>query len=323
MNNDYDLIVVGTGFASSFFLKNYLKSQPENRKILVLERGEFFPHAKRLAEKKGEIDLAIKKAGKTYNTDSDKIWVFDPNFGGSSNCWTGCVPRFMPNDFRMNSKYGVGADWPISYDDLSEYYNQVEEVMKIGGPINTPFPRNKKYPLPPQTLSSVDKILQREYGDLYISQPAARATKTVDGRNACCTSAVCDVCPVNAKFTIENGFAQLYKDKRITLKYKSQVIGLTTTSDIAKEVNYIENGKTKKAKGETIVLGANGIFNAHILLNSGDDNPLTGVGLSEQVGVFARLYYNGLDNLGGSSIITANGYMMYDGEHRKDYAGCI
>lgn len=323
METSYDLIVVGTGFASSFFLNNYLKTQGANTKVLVLERGNFYPHSNRLAEKRGEVNLAIKKAGKTYRTNSDKIWVFDPNFGGSSNCWTGCTPRFLPNDLKLKSIYGVGADWPISYEEISPYYDQVEEIMKIAGPEETPFPKTTKYPLPPQKLSTVDKILQEKYGPLYISQPTARASVAVNGRGACCTSAVCDVCPVNSKFTIENGVGNIYKDSRVTLKYNCQVIGLKTVTNTAQSIEYIEDNITKTAKSDTFVLGANGVFNAHILLNSGDDNPLTGAGITEQVGVFARLYYKDLDNLGGSSIITANGYMMYDGEHRKEHAGCL
>ncbi|MGB3777517.1 MAG: GMC oxidoreductase, partial [Tunicatimonas sp.] len=33
--------------------------------------------------------------------------------------------------------------------------------------------------------------------------------------------------------------------------------------------------------------------------------------------------YDGLSNVGGGSIIPANGYMMYDGDHRKERAGCL
>ena len=290
---------------------------------MVLERGKFYPHNKRLAEKRGEVNLTIKKAGKTYLTNSEKIWVFDPNFGGSSNCWTGCTPRFLPNDLKLKSTYNIGSDWPISYEDISPYYDRVEEIMQIAGPEATPFPKNNKYPLPPQKLSTIDKILQDKYGSLYISQPTARASMPINGRNGCCTSAVCDVCPVNSKFTIENGMGNIYEDNRVNLKYDCQVIGMKTGSDTANSVEYLENGVAKSAKADTYVLGANGVFNAHILLNSGDDNPLTGAGITEQVGVFARLYYQDLDNLGGSSIITANGYMMYDGAHRKDHAGCL
>jgi len=323
MESNYDLILVGTGFASSFFLKKFLDTHGANMKVLVLERGQFFPHSQRLAEKRGEVNLAITKAGKTYNSASDKIWVFDPNFGGSSNCWTGCTPRFMPNDFQLRSKYNVGVDWPLKYDDISPYYDEVEAIMQIAGPTVTPFPKSKGYPLPPQKLSTVDKKLQEKYGALYISQPTARASIATQGRNGCCTSTVCDNCPVNSKFTIENGLKSIYSDPRVTLKYNCQAIGLDTTSNMAKSITYLEGNEQKKAFGDTFVLGANGVFNAHILLNSGDTNPKTGAGISEQVGVFARLYYKDLDNLGGSSIITANGYMMYDGEHRKEHAGCL
>lgn len=323
MSDEFDLIVVGTGFASSFFLKNYLEHAGQNAKVLVLERGKFHPYTERLALKRGEEKVNIRKAGKTYTTDEGKIWVFDPNFGGSSNCWTGCTPRFLPNDFKLKTLYGVGQDWPISYNDLEDYYDQVEQIMAISGPKETPFPRKGEYPLPPHQLSTVDELLHSRYGNLYISQPTARASRAVNGRGACCSSAVCDLCPVNAKFTIENGLGYLYDDPRITLRYNAQVIGLDTQQGVAKSVHYIEDGKEHKVKGGTVALGANAIFNAHILLNSGDTNPNTGTGICEQLGVFARLYYNDLDNVGGSSIISANGYMMYDGDHRKEHAGCL
>src|SRR5882672_3933346 len=35
----FDVIVVGTGFASSFFLKRYLEHAPSAARVLVLERG--------------------------------------------------------------------------------------------------------------------------------------------------------------------------------------------------------------------------------------------------------------------------------------------
>ena len=107
------------------------------------------------------------------------------------------------------------------------------------------------------------------------------------------------------------------------MQYGCQVIGLETSTDNAKAVTYLQEGEEKKISAETFALGANAVFNAHILLNSGDDNQNTGTGICEQVGRFARFYYDGLDNLGGGSIITANGYMMYDGEHRRDHAAAI
>ncbi len=322
-STQYDFIFVGTSFASSFFLKKALEILGPSSKILVLERGRRYPHSDRLRSKIDNSPLGNTGAAETYKSSSDKIWVFDPSFGGSSNCWTGCTPRFMPSDFKLYSRYGVGNDFPISYEDLLPFYEEAEEIMQIAGPAETPWPMDRPYHQPPQVLSTVDILLNKKYGNQYISQPTARATESIGARGKCCTSAVCNVCPVNSKYTIENSLSHLYDDPRVTLKYDAQVIYINTRGNLADEVVYLQDGKEQAAKCDTVVLGANAVFNPHILLNSGDTNTLTGAGISEQVGRFVRVYYNGLKNVGGSSIITANGFMMYDGDHRKSRAGCL
>ncbi|MFT3948646.1 MAG: GMC oxidoreductase [Agriterribacter sp.] len=279
---------------------------------------------KRRRQKISEEYINIRHYSNTYEYENTgKDWVFDPNFGGSSNCWTGCTPRFMPNDFRMKTLYGVGQDWPITYRDIEPYYEQVEEIMMMGGPKITPFPRRKPYPLPPQKLSTVDKLLQERYNELYISQPTARATVPVGNRNGCCSSTVCELCPVDSKFTIENTLSQIYKDPRVTLKYNAQAYNLFIQNNVVKGLIYKQDGKDYEVYGDIIALGANAIFNAHILLAAGDSSYFTGRGLADQRGTFTTFYFDSLDNLGGSSSITANGYMLYDGVFRKDYSGCI
>ncbi len=317
----YDLILVGTSFASSFFLKKFLENAPPSAKVLAIERGKLFSHSDRLKVKRGEMPPPAWQ--ETYLSKSDKPWTFDPNFGGSSNCWAGCTPRFMPNDFKMNSTYGIGVDWPISYEDIDDYYYEVEDIMSISGPDVTPFPRKKSYPLPTHALSTVDRVMQKHYGELYISQPAARASRAVGNRGACCSSIVCDVCPVNSKFTIENTLKYLYEDPRVTLIDGSQAYALKIENNVAKSVMVRKAGKDLEFHAETIALGANPIFNSHILLNSGDTLDWTGAGLSDQVGTYAKVYLDDLENVGGSSLITANGYMFYDIPERNKYAGCL
>jgi len=324
----YDLIIVGTGFASSFFLKKYLEKSSGDKRVLVLERGILYPHSERLKFERNEEQAEQYKNRVGYdqtfqNGDNKKPWIFDPNFGGSSNCWTGCTPRFLPNDFKIKSLYGVGQDWPISYDELEPYYTEVEDFMMIAGPMVTPFPKSKPYPLPQQTLSTFDNLLHEKYKELYISQPTARATMPTGKRNACCTSAVCGLCPVNSKFTIENSLDYVYSDPRVTIKYSAQVYDLRTENNQIKALVYKQNGRDYEIEAETFALGANPIFNAHILLNAGDTNKKTGKGLCEQRGTYVQLLLKDLDNVGGSSIITANGFMLYDGEHRKSEAACI
>lgn len=327
IDTSYDLVVVGSSFASTFFLKKYLAKAPLTARVLVLERGHLFPHAERLKEKRGEHTAF---AGvNTPNTDTyinntpDKEWVFQSGFGGSSNCWTGCTPRFMPADFRMKTLYGIANDWPLQYDDLDDYYTEVEDAMSISGSDYTPFPRKKPYPQPPHLFTTVDQILHNKYGNLYFHQPTARARIAVNGRGSCCASSTCAVCPVNAKFTIENSNLNVYEDARVDLQMGSQVWGLELTNSNVSKIYFIKDRKEQQVSGEVFALGANAIFNAHILLNSGDTNPFTGKGLGEQIGLEARVFLDNLECVGGSTWVNAMGYMLYDGDHRKDAAACL
>ncbi|MBX2971063.1 MAG: GMC family oxidoreductase [Cyclobacteriaceae bacterium] len=324
---NYDLIVVGTSFASTFFLKKYLEKSPDSVKVLVLERGKFEPHAERISRAKkmalGEVGFISGTSSGAYeNNNPAKPWIFDPSFGGNSNCWTGCTPRFMPSDFELKTRFGVGIDWPISYADLEPYMCEAEEIMSIAGPANTPYPMSRPYPLPPHQVTAADKLLEKRYAEYYISQPTARASKP-GARNACCNSSICHLCPVSAKFTIENGLHDVYKDPRITLQFETQVLSLDVAGGLVTGVNAEQRGEQITLKGSAVALGANAIFNAHILLNSGDDNTHTGRHLSEQVGYYGYVHLDGLDNVGGSTIITANGFMLYDLPSRKDAAACL
>jgi choline dehydrogenase-like flavoprotein len=127
--------------------------------VLVLERVERVSHSARLASKREEklvVDPFAAEKRLFDNPNPRKDWAFSLAFGGSSNCWWACTPRFLPSDFRMRSKYGVGEDWPISYVDLQPYYEEVEEIFDVSGPRKTPFPKRIPYPQPPHILTTVD-----------------------------------------------------------------------------------------------------------------------------------------------------------------------
>lgn len=326
-HDHYDLVIVGTGFSSTFFLKKYLSKTKGDKKVLVLEKGHFYPQAERLKVKKG-LASEYEKYDEPWqdnikNLSKFKEWPFTTAYGGSSNCWWGCTPRFMPNDFKMKSVYGIAQDWPVSYDELDPYYYEAEEMMSVSGPEGTPFPRKGKYPLPPHAFTLVDKILHKKYGNQYISQPGARASRATQHRNGCLAFSTCETCPVNAKFTIENSGITVYQDERVEMVYGAQVYSLDIVNDVVQKVLFVKDGKEQSAKGEVIILGANPFFNANILLNAGDKNPYTGKGFGEQLGMQVLIYLENMTNAGGSNWVNANGYMLYDGAHRKDYAACL
>jgi choline dehydrogenase-like flavoprotein len=230
----------------------------------------------------------------------------------------------LPNDFRMHSNYGMGVDWPISYEDLEIFYAQAEDILSVSGPDDgSPFPRSTPYPQPPHRFSDPDKVLKAAYPDLFFHQPTARARTATANRPRCCASGVCGLCPINAKFTILNEMHHLYQDPRVTLVLEATVQTLETKGGTATGVSYLNNGSVAQAEADLIVLGANALFNPHILQRSNIHHSLLGKYLNEQASTDIFIDLDGLDNFQGSTSITGHGYMLYDGEHRKEVAACL
>lgn len=139
----YDMIIVGTGPAGAFFLHRALSLLPKDTRILVLERGELRDHQWHIQNRATWME---RHRNFFVNRNDRKDWIFNLAFGGTSNCWYGVTPRMLPNDFKLNSLYGVGYDWPLSYDDLEPYYGQAEEIMAISGSNDwSPTPRARSY----------------------------------------------------------------------------------------------------------------------------------------------------------------------------------
>lgn len=321
MAESYDLILVGTGFASSFFLAGYLRTAKPEARVLVLERGRHDTHAWQILNRKNSSHSAYDSFS---NRTPKKPWVYTPGFGGGSNCWWAVTPRFMPNDFRMHTAYGVGRDWPLSYDDLEPHYAEAEATMSISGPNDgAPFPRSGPYPQPPHRLSDPDRLLKAAFPDQFFCAPTARARVATPTRSACCATGNCHLCPVDAKFTILNGMAEVYADPRVKVELEALAQTVETSAGVASGISYKQGAKVVSAKAELVALGANAIFNPHILLRSGFSEPVLGKFLDEQASLGAVIELDGVDNFQGSTSITGHGYMLYDGEHRREYSGCL
>src|SRR5205085_10670226 len=70
--------------------------------------------------------------------------------GGLAMHWGGVTPRFSPEDFRVKSLFGLGVDWPLSYEELDPFYQEAEELMGVAGEQGPPAmdPRGKPFPQP-------------------------------------------------------------------------------------------------------------------------------------------------------------------------------
>lgn len=69
--------------------------------------------------------------GHTASGDFRAQWFNVLAPGGLSNYWVGAVPRFAPEDFFEGERLHERYRWPVSYEDLAPYYEQVERLLRI------------------------------------------------------------------------------------------------------------------------------------------------------------------------------------------------
>ncbi|MCH8144212.1 MAG: GMC family oxidoreductase [Gemmatimonadetes bacterium] len=143
--------------------------------------------------------------------------------GGLAMHWGGVTPRFSPEDFRVKSLYGVGDDWPITYDDLDPYYLEAEERMGVAGEQGPPEldPRSHPYPMPRLPLS-YNLTLLKEWSDKaeipFWSQPSAKNSRRYAGRPECCRNDTCSpICPTGAKYSPDFTWNELRRAGRVEL----------------------------------------------------------------------------------------------------------
>ncbi len=70
-----------------------------------------------------------------YNGKLPFLSNYTKVLGGTTLHFLGTCIRMVPNDFRMQSEYGVGVDWPISYESMLPYYEQAELEMGVSADV--------------------------------------------------------------------------------------------------------------------------------------------------------------------------------------------
>jgi choline dehydrogenase-like flavoprotein len=324
MREAFDVVVVGTGFASSFFLHRFLSTSAKTLRLLVLETGPRKSHAQQLEEGRADREDILGETNKHYRRRDEKNWVFSLGFGGSSNWWWGNTPRMMPGDFELKRRYGVGADWPFDYNALEPYYCDAEDIMGISGPEGAgPAPRSRPYPQPPHRMSDPQVRLASAFPGQFFPLATARARVATERRPRCCAASVCRLCPRDAKFTILNELAWLYDDPRVELRLGAKALSVATTAGRAAGVRYRASDGEHEVDADLVVLGANALFNPYLLLSSSLSEGGVGQGLVEQVSRTVDVDLDGLDNFQGSTSHTAHGFMFYDGDHRRTRAAAL
>jgi len=75
--------------------------------------------------------------------------------GGSTVHFAMVSLRFRPEWFKSRSQLGYAVDWPLHWREMWNYYTEVEQALKISGPLRYPWgPKRPRYPYRPHELNA-------------------------------------------------------------------------------------------------------------------------------------------------------------------------
>ena len=111
---------------------------------------------------------------------------------------------FVPNGFLSRTKLGYGADWPIDWRDMWRYYAEVENALKIAGPVSYPWgPQRPRYPNRAHELNAAANVLVRgaeAMGIAWAPTPLATLSAPRGSSPPCVYRGFCTSgCSTNAK----------------------------------------------------------------------------------------------------------------------------
>jgi choline dehydrogenase-like flavoprotein len=317
MEQDFDVIIVGSGVAGALTAWQLANEQ---FRVLILEAGERGPERVELVGayaraslktpgspykgRFGDIKAPSPDSEKDYYEQSTSADLFKSTYqrriGGSTWHWLGNVPRLIPNDFRMKSVYGVGVDWPITYDELEPWYCEAEQAIGVSGDHaewngllaayrSRPFPMSKIWSSYGDT-----KVAEALVGVQFdgvplalVSTPQARNSQPYDDRPACAGNSSCvPICPIQAKYDATVHLAKAEQAKAI-LREKSVVTRLEVDEDrhVRRVIYKSWDGQEHTVSGRIVVIAAHAIETAKLLLMSACERTPNGVAnSSDQVG---------------------------------------
>ena len=300
-HDEVNVLVVGAGAAGAAFT---WRLACMGVSVTCLEQGEWQTprssltdiavwESKRIRERSPNPNIRRNAADYPILDDTSiiKPAIFN-GVGGSTILWSAHTPRFRPSDFRVKSLDGVGADWPITYWDLAEYYEINDEIMGTSGqhgdPGNPPrTPRNS----PPVPLGLAGARIATALNDLkWHWWPSDGNILTSDRgiRKACNGCGPCEMgCAIGARASVDITYWPEALALGAQLRTGATVRRvLVDSNDRATGVEWIDqSGQERVTHANFVVMACNGVGTPRILLNSATREHPQGLGnSSDQLG---------------------------------------
>lgn len=310
---DADIIVIGSGALGANAAYELSKA---GKSVILLEAGDRIPRWKiienfRNSSQQGNNNVPYPNqpwAHTTYEKDyidNTGNFPFRPGLlkivGGTTWHWAAATWRYLPNDMKIRSLYGVGRDWPITYDDLEPYYVRAEIAVGAcgsdeedqSGQAGQPYPpRSTPYPLPPEAKMYAFQRLQTRLSPMgynFIHEPNGRVPRPYDGRPSCSGNNNCmPVCPIGAMYS---GDMHVAHAEKAGTKLITRATAYKLEKGAGNKISAVHyrspEGKDTRLTARYFIVAAHGLETPKLLLMSevANSSDMVGRNLMDHTGI--------------------------------------
>lgn len=307
---EYDVIIVGSG-AGGGMATNRLANA--GLKVALVEAGDFYDPADESQRTQLRYPWESPRRGASttrrpfgdYNSciggweldgepytqsgDTDFMWWRARMLGGRTNHWGRISLRFGPLDFKRYDIDGLGANWPIGYEDVKPYYDKLDKMVGVFGSNEGLYndPDGYFLPAPKPRLHELYYIkgARKLNVPVYPARKSMLTKRINPDRGVCFYCGQCSrACGIHADFSsgtvlvfpvLNGGQVDLYTNCMVREVATDQQGRATGVSYVNKE-----DGQEYQLRGRTVILAASACSTARILLNSRSAQHDNGLGNS-------------------------------------------
>ncbi|MDX2150789.1 MAG: GMC family oxidoreductase [Bryobacteraceae bacterium] len=212
-----------------------------------------------------------------YTQEKPFNWIRMRVLGGRSLSWGRQSYRMSDLDFKAASHDGYGDDWPVGYEELVPYYEQVERYVGISGQAEHLPQLPDSVFQPPMEMTCTElalrKAVKEKMGRTVTIGRVAILTKALNGRQACHYCGPCEQgCSTFSYFSSPfTTIAAAQKTGRLTLITDAVAARVAMKDGKAAGISYVDRTSRdlREVRGKIVVLCASTLESTRLLLNSG------------------------------------------------------